>query len=461
MTISDKWPLEGNDHILPFLPSCFVLRPERFGAIFYNPFFGYEVELDPVEAFAMRMCDGRNSCRQVEQAVTDRFGLPPELSRSRIVQAVDRVSRMGGVLLQDGDEPVLPHIPDTVYFPEHGPILSAPKNVIWDLTYQCQLRCVHCLTSSGERRRGELDTKSAIKLIQTMAEAKVFCLSFSGGEPFLREDLVDLIHAGAQTNMRVDLATNGVGIPAEKIRALRDLPVFQVQISIDGPEEIHDRLRGRKGAFAAARQSVASFREEGIAVGLNTTVSKANLGALDALIDLALAWGCTGYKAIPFLPAGRGQQSAAWLEMDPSEHLRFARTIVARQRELAGRLSVTAEATFPFLLDTVPSTLHSRRMMGCSAGYDTLSVGADGTAYPCPFLHDFPLGHVLNQPVRELWGGASELVRLRGLSREDFHGSCRECEFAGSLCGGGCRASAYLHSGDLLGADPGCFRDCL
>ncbi len=457
----NTWPEEGLERLLPTLPSCFTLRRERFGGIFFNPFFSAELELDPIATFAIAMCDGRNSCRQVESAVGTRFGLDPQSVRRRLQHTARRVSRMGGLTYSPGDEPARPHIPDAPVYPADAPALSAPKSVIWDVTYACQLRCAHCLTDSGKRREGELDTAAAISLIRNLAEAKVLHLALSGGEPFLRRDLIDLIRAGAETNMRIDLATNGVDISARKIRALRDLPVFQVQVSIDGLGDQHDRLRGRAGAFAAARWSVAMFREEGIAVGLSTTVSRQNIDVLDRLVDLALEWGCAGYKAIPFLAAGRGKRNQDLLALSAQDYLRFAQTMTARQQELRGRLKVTADATFAFLLAPPTAARASSGLMGCSAGYDTLSIGADGTAYPCPFLQEIPLGNLLDRPLRALWRDAAGLAALRGITKSRIGAPCNECAYAAAPCGGGCRASALLKSGDLLAHDPTCFRQII
>ena len=99
--------------------------------------------------------------------------------------------------------------------------------------------------------------------------------------------------------------------------------------------------------------------------------------------------------------------------------------------------------------------------MGCSAGHDTLSVGADGTAYPCPFLQDFPLGKLLEVPLRDLWRDAPTLRALRALSKSDFEAPCRDCRFAPELCHGGCRAAAWLAHGSLLAQDPCCYRDVI
>lgn len=114
------------------------------------------------------------------------------------------------------------------------PPLTAPKTVIWDVTYACNLTCPHCLTDSGRKGRRELDTKDAFRLIDVLAAAKVLYLSLTGGEPFMRSDLLELLAHLADTGMRVDVATNGFHVSPKIIKGLRRLPVFQIQVSIDG-----------------------------------------------------------------------------------------------------------------------------------------------------------------------------------------------------------------------------------
>lgn len=457
-TVNECWTDRTGKHLIPSLFSFITLRQERFGALIFNPYLGTEEELDPIEAYIASLCNGSNSCRQVETAVQRRFGLPLSESWRRISDTVKKLSQMCALTFRDGEEPARPLLPDTAVFPEDGPYLSAPKNIIWDVTYACNLRCPHCLTASGKAHKGELDTNQALSLIDRLADAKVFSLSLVGGEPFLRPDILVLLERISATNMRADIATNGVELPERILRGLRDLSVFQVQVSIDGIGKQHDQFRGRKGAFDAACCTVQRLREEGIAVSLSTTVTAGNVNTLNQIIDLALELDCSGFKAIPFLPAGRGKDNADWLKLDSKEHLQVSQTLVEQSRRLEGRLNISTETCFPFLLEPPPAETYSNGPMGCSAGYDILSIGADGTCYPCPFLHDFPLGNLMSSSLRYLWREAPVLQTLRTLQKQDIGEPCKNCPYSPLLCRGGCRAAAYLEYGDLQAGDPTCFQ---
>jgi radical SAM protein with 4Fe4S-binding SPASM domain len=96
--------------------------------------------------------------------------------------------------------------------------------------------------------------------------------------------------------------------------------------------------------------------------------------------------------------------------------------------------------------------------MICSAGYDELSVGSDGTANPCPFLHDSPLGNLLIDSIEKIWLACAILNEMRSLEKSEMTGPCRTCDYATEHCRGGCRASAFINSGSLKGSDPLCFK---
>ena len=191
---------------------------------------------------------------------------------------------------------------------------------------------------------------------------------------------------------------------------------------------------------------------------MSTTVTAENVKDLDRIIDLALELGCSGFKAIPFLPAGRGRDNAGRLKLAPWEQRHFTQTLVKRRSELAGQLNISVETCFSFLLESPPSAKHRNGPMGCSAGYDTLSIGADGTVYPCPFLHDFPMGNLMDRSLASIWYQSSILQTLRSLQKQEMDESCRSCPYAPLLCQGGCRAAAFLEHGDLRAADPTCFQ---
>jgi mycofactocin biosynthetic radical S-adenosylmethionine protein MftC len=443
--------------LFPFI----TLRQERSGALVFNPFLSEERELDAVGALVAERCTGAFGLDCIVDACRTRLGLDREEARRRVQETLAELNRIAAIRYVERDQaaPADP-APLQPWPASSSAALSAPKNVIWDVTYACNLDCPHCLTASGKQRTTELDTAGAHALIDELASAKVLYLSLSGGEPFLRPDLIELLTHIATTNMRVDIATNGTCLPDRILHALRELPVFQVQVSIDGIGAEHDRFRGREGAFASACETLRRLKAEGLATSISSTATAWNIEQLPEVIDLAIELGCTAYKAIPFIPAGRGEANEGSLHLGREGSLRLCRLLTEAGRKYQGRLRVSMETTFAFLLDPpIPTTAGAEGPMICSAGYDTLSVGADGTAYPCPFLHSFPLGNLLDRSLGSIWHESPVLAEIRTLDKPAMSGSCASCQFAPLHCRGGCRASAYHHCGSLRGTDPLCFKD--
>ena len=442
---------------LPFILSFITIRPERFGGIIFNPYLGIEMNLDHVEIYVASFCNGNNSMSRIEESIKEYFDLSPDDCRDRVSSTIKKIRDIHALTFLEArrsSEPALPKIPSLTNCGLH---LSALKTVIWDTTYACNLSCPHCLTNSGFPTSTELDTDQAFRLIDILSNAKIFSLTLSGGEPLIRPDILALIKKISQTKMRFDIVTNGVDISDEIMGGLKNSRIFDIQMSIDGIGKDHDRFRGRKGAFDAACQNVQRLKDNGIAVSISTTVTKKNVGSLDRIVDLALELDCSGFRAIPFIPIGRGRVNRNDLKLDLQDLLLFTQRLVDRHEELLGKLRISVETCYSFLLKPPPEKILSNGSMGCSAGYDTLSVGADGTAYPCSFLHDFPLGNLLTESFSHLWNRSPILNALRSLQKFNMKESCKSCPYSPNLCRGGCRAAAHLEYGDFCSSDPFCF----
>ena len=444
---------------LPFIFSFITVRPERFGALVYNPHLDHELRLDPLEAYIASLFNGHNSSIQVAEKNSGTFRVGRGGDGKNVFKTMGKLSNAYALGFYDGIANARVTGPPLNRFAKSGPYLSAPRMVTWEITYLCNLHCPHCFTESGNAKNDELDTRRALSLVDKLAEAKVLRLLISGGEPFLRPDILTILRRIARTNMRLDIATNGVELPEKILKGMRHLPVFHVHVSIDGIGKSHDRFRGHQGAFDAACKRGRRLQKEGIAVSLSTTVTRQNLKELDRIpIDLALDMGCSGFFANAMLPVGRGRKNAGQFRLDTDGYRRLYRTLVDRGRTVQDKLDISTDMCFPFLFSPPPPNAKSTGHMGCSVGQDTLCIGAEGTVYPCHFLHDFPLGNLMDTDLKSLWKKSRVLQSLRDMQKQDMSGECRLCAYAPDLCNGGCRAAAYLVHGDLKATDPTCFR---
>jgi radical SAM protein with 4Fe4S-binding SPASM domain len=275
----------------------------------------------------------------------------------------------------------------------------------------------------------------------------------------LRPDILTLLEKISETPMRVELSTNAVKIPEAFFERLDELKLFNVQVSLDGVGSRHDQFRGLDGAFAAASRSIERLREAGLEVSISTTATAVNLDQIPEIIAFARSMGCHSYKAIAFLPAGRGRENQR-LKLKPEQQLELCRILMKKREEMKGLMEVSLGTTRAYLLEprsrVLPVAAPDEKVT-CSAGNDILNIGADGTLYPCPFLRDFPLGHALKDSIQAIWIHSPVLNRLRDFKVRNLPPTCRGCDSLG-LCRGGCRAAAFLEHGDLNGMDPSCFK---
>ncbi len=391
-------------------------------------------------------------------ALGEQFSLSPEESEKLLDEMFEKMSSIFALGFRKG---ICSQGTRTLSEIEmvQSPGSSAPKDVTWEVTYKCNLRCPHCFTASGSARGGELNTEQAMAVIDQLEYSGVFSLLISGGEPLLRQDMPTLLQRLARTKLRVGIGTNGLEMPDNIMKDLIGLRGLHVHVSIDGIGSTHDRFRGKRGAFDLALATIQKMQEHHIDVHISTTVTPQNVGELDQIIDLSSELGCTGFQAIPFFPVGRGQKNQDKFELTRDDYRRIFTILDEKTALLRGKVAISQEMCFPFLFDGTKAGPRTDGPMYCAAGHDTLCIGADGTVYPCAFLRDFPLGNITRDRLTTLWSEAPVLRTLRALRKSDMREPCKSCDLSPSPCRGGCRAAAYLSHGDLASADPACFKD--
>ncbi|MGI3201522.1 mycofactocin radical SAM maturase [Streptomyces sp. GLT-R25] len=136
--------------------------------------------------------------------------------------------------------------------------LDAPICLTWELTYGCNLSCVHCLSSSGRRDPRELTTEECKAVIDELQRLQVFYVNIGGGEPTVRPDFWELVQYATDHQVGVKFSTNGVRLTPQRARWLAASDYVDVQISLDGATaEVNDAVRGAGSYATATRASTA------------------------------------------------------------------------------------------------------------------------------------------------------------------------------------------------------------
>jgi mycofactocin biosynthetic radical S-adenosylmethionine protein MftC len=324
--------------------------------------------------------------------------------------------------------------------------LSAPVNVTWEVTYACNLSCVHCLSDAGVKRPGELTTDQCMQVIDTLADARVFQFNIGGGEPFMRPDFLDLMDHAHEKGMVTCISTNGTFID-DYVAGRLDTPLVYVQVSLDGATPAsNDAVRG-PGSFQKVIKALEFLRNRKIEVSVNTVLTRLSFNELDKMTELAALYGAK-LRVSRFRPSGRGKASWSDLNVDQQQMLAFSDW-------LNRHLSVSTGDSF-FSVST-----EERRSLGlnmCGACKLTCCISPEGNVYPCAFLQDreFLAGRLPDDDFASIWENSPVFHSFRRLEIK----SCESCQRF-DLCHGGCPAIAY-HTQRKLGIpDPGCLANCV
>ncbi|MGR3309169.1 MAG: 12,18-didecarboxysiroheme deacetylase [Candidatus Brocadiales bacterium] len=344
--------------------------------------------------------------------------------------------------------------------------------VVWSVGQRCNLKCVHCYSQSKDLEYpGELTTKEAKAMLDDLAEFGVPVMLFSGGEPIMRPDLLELIAYAKEKGLRAVISTNGTLITEEKARELKDIGLSYVGISLDGIKETNDRFRGVIGAFDAAIEGIRNCKKVGIKVGLRFTINKRNAQDIPAIFDLIGEEGIPRVCFYHLVYSGRGSKLIDE-DLSHEETRQVVDLIMDRTREFHKRgnklevLTVDNHADGPYvylrLLKEDPERakeVYELLMMneGNSSGKGIACISWDGAVHADQFWRQYSFGNVRQRRFSEIWTDTSnELMAKLKDKKPHVKGRCAKCKWL-NVCGGNFRARAEAYYGDVWEADPACY----
>lgn len=344
--------------------------------------------------------------------------------------------------------------------------------VVWNTTQRCNLACAHCyLDASDHASRDELTTAEGEALVDDIAAMGCPVLLFSGGEPLMRHDVLDLGRRAATKGVRAVLSSNGTLITPKLARRIADAGFSYVGISIDGTATTHDELRRRKGALDAALTGIKNCLAAGVKAGIRFTLSRRNAADLDAVLDLVEQHGVPRFCLYHLVYAGRGREMVNE-DLAPTETRRIIEHLLDRTRDWHRRgiatevLTTDNHADGVLILQRVaaeePDRLAEVRELlarhgGCSAGTKMANIDAHGNVHPCQFWSHVTIGNVRQRPFSAIWTDSTNrlLAKLRRKTEHLTGPRCGRCRY-NTLCGG-CRIRAEVVHGDPWADDPACY----
>jgi mycofactocin biosynthetic radical S-adenosylmethionine protein MftC len=324
--------------------------------------------------------------------------------------------------------------------------LDAPICLTWELTYACNLACVHCLSSSGRRDPNELTTQQCEAVIDELQRMKVFYVNIGGGEPTVRPDFWHLLDYAVAHQVGVKFSTNGIMIDKDKAARIAATDYVDVQISLDGATaEVNDAVRG-EGSYATALGALENLAEAGFKdAKISVVVTRHNVTQLDEFKALADRFGAT-LRLTRLRPSGRGAD--VWDELHPSAD---QQRVLYDWLVLAGEGVLTGDSFFH--LAGFGEPLPGLNL--CGAGRVVCLIDPVGDVYACPFaIHsEFLAGNLLQDGgFQKVWRESPLFEELR---RPQTGGACAKCAHYDS-CRGGCMAAKFFTGLPLDGPDPEC-----
>lgn len=340
---------------------------------------------------------------------------------------------------------------------------------VWEITLKCNLACSHCGSRAGQARSKELSTLEAFDLVRQMASVGIKEVTLIGGEAFLRPDWLEIASAITQAGMLCSMTTGGYGISVETARRMKEAGIATVSVSVDGLEETHDRLRGKKGSWKHCFKTMSNFLEVGIRFGCNTQINRLSAPEFPLIYEHIRDAGASAWQIQLTVPMGNAADNADIL-LQPYELLDLYPMLARVARRARGEGVQLQPGNNIGYYGPYERLLRGRGdewtfWQGCSAGLSTLGIEADGAIKGCPSLPTsaYTGGNIRDHSLREIVEGTEELRFNLGAGTPQgtahLWGFCKTCEFA-ELCRGGCTWTAHVFF-DRRGNNPYCHHRAL
>ncbi len=345
--------------------------------------------------------------------------------------------------------------------------------IVWNMTRTCNLNCVHCYSQSKNLQyNNELTLEQGKAFIDDISAFGSPVMLFSGGEPLMHPHFLDLCFYAKSKGMRAVISTNGTLITKELAQELKKVGLSYVGISLDGLESVHDRFRGKKGAFREAIDGINYAKEAGIKVGLRFTINKRNAQEIPGIFKLLEEENIPRVCFYHLVYAGRGTKL---MEEDLSheETRQTVDAILELTKEVYSRdnqkevLTVDNHADGPYIylkLLKEGKTEEAANVMsllkmngGNSSGVGIGCVSWDGEVYADQFWRHYSFGNVKERNFSEIWTDTSNpLMKQLKNKKEYVKGKCKDCKWL-DICNGNFRVRSEAKEDDLWAPDPACY----
>ncbi|MCS7114303.1 MAG: radical SAM protein [Candidatus Bathyarchaeota archaeon] len=331
--------------------------------------------------------------------------------------------------------------------------------ITWRCTRRCVGTCTYCSFNLEAGDFGEVNTKDAFKIVDQVYDFGSPWFGISGGEPLLREDVFDVIAYAKKVGLEVSLITSGFVFNEKMFNGLVRNEVHTA-VSIDGPKEANDKVRG-VGSYDKAFAVMEKLSEAGILDCLVVTLNRYNYKFIEHPLQLGAEYGARMVVYHNLVPVGRAGQNIADLAPSPEEYEWTFNHLYDLSKRYEGKVHVNVYSPFyaRIVRQKNPSDFwdwFTTRFLGkCTIGGNYISVTENGDFRSCGFNEGYRIGNVNTKTLKQCWEELQQSeLHLKLRDKSNLKGKCGVCEYR-EICGG-CRTRAEFYTGDIFESDPAC-----
>jgi len=320
-----------------------------------------------------------------------------------------------------------------------------PDKVVWETTFACNMRCLHCGTSAGKKRPDELTTKESLNLIDELAELGTSQITLSGGEPLLRPDWRELAQRSKERKIITCLITNGYAVTKEIVEDFRKIGFDLIGVSFDGTEKTHNYIRQRDDGWEKTLNAMKMISDNGkVPYCAVSQVSNINLNELDDIRDILIDIGCKQWKIQMTTSTGRMSEHQN-LVLTLDNYPKLIDKLIEYQKD--SRLRINVGENIGYYGCKGYELRGGGPYFGCYAGTRVAGIESNGDIKGCLSMPEqFVEGNIRDSSFTEIWNNPNGFAYNRKFTRDTASGPCHDCRYL-PICRGGCATTSVSATG--------------
>jgi len=327
-----------------------------------------------------------------------------------------------------------------------------PGICIWEITLNCNLKCLHCGSSAGAGKSDELTKKEGVKLCKDLAEIGFKGVALMGGEVFTKQEWYDFSKEIKDLGMNLSIVTNGFWNPNDFVPILSKLETDCITVGLDGLEKTHDKIRGVKGSFKKTVDFLRACKDADLPTNTITTAHKINFEEIPKMADLVLEDIGVDWQLQEAVPIGRFKGE---LGLSEEQYYSLGMFISNLQKKYP-KERVIGGHNFGFHSKVMDNLSLYPHWNGCYAGISVLGIKHNGNVIGCLTLPEkYIEGNIRDISIIKMWNSQEYFTYNRSFKSEDLGELCRGCKYVLS-CKGGCMSRSASITGKPHN-DPHCF----